>query len=392
LKVNGQVLANAPFMVVAPGSPVVNQPPAAIQAVFDPATPTLTNATFCRITSPTLFLDPDYDFVRYHYVWKVNGTVVRDVISAGLADAISHDLGHPGDELTCTVTPSDGTASGPSTTVTTAVTSGQPLLNISTRLKVETGDNVLIGGFIISGADPKTVIVRAIGPSLTAFGVSGAMADPTLELHKPDGTVITNDNWKDTQEAAISATGLPPSSDLESAIVATLSPGAYTAIVTGNNGGTGIGLVDAYDLGQTASSQLANISTRGFVQSGDNVMIGGFIIGGTGASSTVVLRGIGPSLTAAGVIGALADPMIEVHDSSGAIIASNDDWMESPDKQTIINDGLAADQRQGVCCARHPRAGRLHRHPEWSRQDHRGWSGGSLQLAVDGAGERVAAR
>ncbi|MBA3961383.1 MAG: peptidoglycan DD-metalloendopeptidase family protein [Chthoniobacterales bacterium] len=196
VKVNGTVIAAAPFMVLAAGSKIVNHAPAAIEAVFDPAQPNFVTATFCRITSPTLFLDPDYDFVRYHYVWTVNGAVVRNVMSAGKADAIPNNLGHPGDVLTCVVTPSDGTANGPATTVTTAVASPQILLNISTRLNVLTGENVLIGGFIITGNDPKKVIVRALGPSLTNQGVSGVLANPVLELHKPDGSVITNDNWK----------------------------------------------------------------------------------------------------------------------------------------------------------------------------------------------------
>ncbi len=125
------------------------------------------------------------------------------------------------------------------------------------------------------------------------------MADPILELHEPDGTVITNDNWKDTQEAEIVATTVPPSNDFESAIVATLDPGNYTAIVSGKNGGTGIALVEAYDLDNTVDSQLANISTRGFVETGDNVMIGGFIVGGE--TSSVALRAIGPSLADSGV-------------------------------------------------------------------------------------------
>ena len=143
------------------------------------------------------------------------------------------------------------------------------------------------------------MIVRAIGPSLGIKGVSGALADPILELHEPDGTVITNDNWKDTQEAEIVATTVPPSNDLESAIVATLDPGSYTAIVSGKNGGTGMALVEAYDLDNTVDSQLANISTRGFVETGDNVMIGGFIVGGE--TSRVALRAIGPSLADSGV-------------------------------------------------------------------------------------------
>ena len=195
-------------------------------------------------------------------------------------------------------TTTGGGTSGVGTVFRLNIVPQATLLNISTRLDVQTGDNVLIGGFIVSGTQPKEVIVRAIGPTLGAFGVSGALADPVLELHEPDGTVITNDNWKDTQESAISATHLAPSNALESAIVATLDPGLYTAIVTGKNSTTGVALVEAYDLDQTVDSQLANISTRGVVEAGDNVMIGGFVVGGN--TATVALRAIGPSLGALG--------------------------------------------------------------------------------------------
>jgi hypothetical protein len=217
------------------------------------------------------------------------------------------------------------------------------LLNISTRLNVQTGDNVLIGGFIVTGTDPKEVLIRGIGPSLTAFGISGALADPVLELHKMDGTTIgTNDNWKATQQAAIAATGLAPTDDLESAIIATLDPGVYTAILSGKNGGNGVGLVETYDLDQTAASTLANISTRGFVETADNVMIGGFYVGGGGGgASTVVVRAIGPSLTPLGVANALQNPSLELHDSNGVLLAANDDWMDGPDHQTISDKKLA---------------------------------------------------
>ena len=161
---------------------------------------------------------------------------------------------------------------------------------------------MLIGGFIVTGSDPKKVVIRAIGPSLP---VPDALADPIIELHKPDATVVTNDNWRDMQEQEIIDTTIPPTNNLESAIVATLDPGPYTAIVSGKNNGTGIGLVEVYDLDQAANSQLANISTRGFVDMGDNVMIGGFIVG-DGVSTTVVVRAIGPSLAGAGV----ANPLL----------------------------------------------------------------------------------
>jgi Beta-propeller repeat len=208
------------------------------------------------------------------------------------------------------------------------------LLNISTRLRVLTNDNVLIGGFIVAGAEPKKVIVRGIGPSLP---VGGALADPVLELHDANGTIATNDNWKvnaqtgQSQEAEVQATGIPPSNDLESVIIATLpaNNSSYTAILRGSNGGTGIGLVEAYDLAQAANSKLANISTRGFVDTGDNVMIGGFITGpNTSGTSKVLVRAIGPSLP---LSGALQDPTLELHDGSGTTIATNDNWKTRPD-------------------------------------------------------------
>ncbi len=217
-----------------------------------------------------------------------------------------------------------------------AATRAQPL-NISTRADVGTNESVLIGGFIITGSDPKRVILRAIGPSLPLAGV---LADPTCELHESDGTVVTNDNWRDTQEEEISETGLAPTNDLESAIVATLDPGSYTVIVTGQDGGRGVALVEAYDLDPAANSQLANISTRGSVGTGDNVMIGGFIIGGASQSSTVVLRGIGPSLGANGVTDPLPDPTLDLYDGEGTLLVSNDDWKDAQEAE-IKDSGLA---------------------------------------------------
>lgn len=208
-----------------------------------------------------------------------------------------------------------------------SLTVPERLQNIATRLRVLSADKVLIGGFIVTGSAPKKVMLRAIGPSLS---FAGALADPTLELHLPNGTVVTNDNWKindktgQSQETEIQATTIPPSSDLESAMVQTLAPGNYTAIVKGKNGGTGIGLVEAYDLDQAAPAELTNISTRGFVDNGDNVMIGGFILGPRDSGKgEVMVRALGPSLF---VTGPLANPTLELHDSNGERIASNDNW------------------------------------------------------------------
>lgn len=196
--------------------------------------------------------------------------------------------------------------------------------NISTRMSVGTGENVLIGGFIITGAQSKKVIVRAIGPSVALAGV---LADPVLQLHNSTGqTIATNDNWGDaTNKQEIVDSTVAPTNARESAILMTLAPGAYTAIVSGKNNTSGIGLVELYDLNTSASAELGNISTRGFVQTGNNVMIGGLIVVGQ-ASQKVIVRAIGPSVP---VAGALADPTLELHNSHGDIIASNDNWKDT---------------------------------------------------------------
>lgn len=184
------------------------------------------------------------------------------------------------------------------------------------------------------------MILRAIGPSLGG-SVATPLADPILELHKPDGTVITNDNWRNSQEAAILATGLAPTSNLESAIVRTLDPGAYTAVVRGKNGGVGVGLVEAFDLDQAVPSTFANISTRAFVGTASEVLIGGIIIGdGDDPHATVLIRALGPSLTDRGVANALANPVLELHNQDGDLIAGNDDW-KSTQKAAIAATGLA---------------------------------------------------
>ena len=242
--------------------------------------------------------------------------------------------------------------------INVVVSSSSPKLsNISTRAVVQTGDNVLIGGFIISGTDNKKVLLRAIGPSLAnpPFSLSGVLLDTTIELHDGTGAIIAaNDNWKDTQQTDIAATGLAPTNDLESAILRTLSPGNYTAIVRGNNGGIGIGLVEAYDIDPSASAQLTNISTRGFVGINDNVMIGGFIVG-TGGSANVVVRAIGPSLlTQFQIQGALADPTLSLFDTNGTMIASNDNWKDTQQAQ-IQTTGLApTDDRESAIPATLP--------------------------------------
>jgi len=222
----------------------------------------------------------------------------------------------------------------------------QPL-NISTRMKVLAGDNALIAGFIVTGPNGSTkkVLIRGIGPSLANFGVPGTLSDPLLELHKPDNSTVTNDNWQQGDTSQI-PNGFAPGDARESVIVATLAPGNYSAVLKGAHGETGIGLAEVYDLDSSSAAQLANISTRGFVNTGDNVMIGGFIIGGS-EPTKVLIRAIGPSLAAFGVQGALPATTLELHDANGAVI-SNEGWrntQEADIKATTIppsNDKEAA--------------------------------------------------
>jgi hypothetical protein len=213
----------------------------------------------------------------------------------------------------------------------------QPL-NISTRLNVQTVDNVLIAGFIATGTVGKKVLVRGIGPSLPTFDMPGPLQDPVLELHGPDGTLMaSNDNWKindethQSQEALILATGLPPADDRESALLLELPPNGFTAILRGKNDTTGVGLMEIYDLNHTADALLANISSRGFLDTGSNgAMIAGFIIGAGNGAAKVLVRGLGPSLAALGIANYLANPNVEVRDINGATVAANDDWKSSP--------------------------------------------------------------
>lgn len=240
------------------------------------------------------------------------------------------------------------------------------LRNISTRLEVLTGNNVGIVGFIVQGNAAKKVIIRGLGPSLAdpPFNVPGVLANPTLSLHTSDDqgndiVVATNDNWKindatgQSEQAEIEATNLAPSNDLESAIVMTLDPGAYTAILSGKDNGTGNALVEVYDLDEAVSSSsfLANISTRGFVDTGDMVMIGGVIIGpDTDGSATVVLRALGPTLSNPpfNITGALNDPVIELHDGNGDTIAQNDDWQQDSESDQIPESLQPGDAKESA--------------------------------------------
>ncbi|MDP9098758.1 MAG: hypothetical protein M3N48_07170 [Verrucomicrobiota bacterium] len=209
----------------------------------------------------------------------------------------------------------------------------------------------MIGGFIITGNASKAVILRGMGPSLVSAGVPAAsvLNDPVLELHGPNGSLITqNDNWKDSpQRSQIEGTIYQPTDDRESVIVATLQPGAYTAILTGRGQTIGVGLVEIYDNSQAADSALANISTRGFVQTGNNVLIGGFSLGGDPHKTPIAIRGLGPSLAQFGLGNVLVDPTLELHDSNGVTLISNDNWTDDPVSATeLFARGLAPQNGQ----------------------------------------------
>jgi len=219
---------------------------------------------------------------------------------------------------------------------------GPQALNLSSRGLVSGGDNVLIGGFIITGTDPKTLVLRALGPSLSSFGLSGLLRDPVLRVYNSSHTLIaSNDNWQsDPNHFVVESNGLAPANSLESAIAQTLAPGAYTVIVSGKDATPGIGLVELYDVSPLSNSKLVNMSARGSVGTVDNVLISGFIVGEV-ESATVVVRALGPSLASFGVSGVLSDPVLTIYDSKGSAIATNDNWHDANNATDIQRNGLA---------------------------------------------------
>ncbi len=220
-------------------------------------------------------------------------------------------------------------------------TVGPQALNLSTRGLVGTGDNVLIGGFVVSGNEPKKMVLRALGPSLSRFGLSNVLKDPVLRVYDHSGTLIaSNDNWQsDPNHFTVESNGLTPGNLSESAIAPNLAPGAYTVIVRGKDPSSGIGLVELYDISPLTNSKFTNISTRGSVGTLDNILISGFIIGEVN-SATVVVRALGPTLTSYGVNGVLSDPTLTIYDSSGSVIASNDNWQDAINAFYVQRNGL----------------------------------------------------
>lgn len=270
-----------------------------------------------------------------------NAPMVADATVSGTKLLVSaHQTGDA--VLTVTATDLEGASVSQSFTVHVIDGPGR-LVQLSTRMLIGTGDNVLIGGFIMSGASPKLLMLRGIGPST---GLGGALADPVLELHDSTGAVVaSNDNWGDAaNQQDMIDTGISPTSPNEAAILMTVPSDAtyasYTAVVKGVNNATGIGLVEIYDLDSGPSSTLLNLSTRGQVDLDPNALIGGFFIGGA-QSKRVLVRAIGPSLSASGVMSPLADPVLELRDANGALIQQNDDWGQSPDHDTIQASGFA---------------------------------------------------
>jgi hypothetical protein len=229
------------------------------------------------------------------------------------------------------------------------VSASQTLLNVSTRVQVESGDSVLIGGFIVTGDTPKQVAMRGIGPSLTAAGIRGALSDPALELYDSTGKLVEkNDNWTTNSPASV-PDDLAPTDPMESLIVTTLAPGSYTVVLRGSNGSTGVGLFELYDI-DAQSSRVANISTRGVVKSADGAMIAGFIIGGEDPTK-VVVRAIGPSLGKSGVEGALLDPTLELRDADGSLIFSNNNWRSDQEQQLIDSKVAPTDSQEAAIVA-----------------------------------------
>jgi PKD repeat protein len=306
-------------------------PPNAAPTAILTATPDHGPAPLTVTLDGSLSTDPDAGDTIASYTFDF-GDGSAPVTQA--SPTISHTYSSPGEyPARLRVTDSRGLMSTNTALVNIEVNAA--LRNISTRENVQTGDNVLIAGFIVTGTDPRQIVVRGIGPSIKINGqpLAGTMQDPTIELHDSSGGVTTNDNWKtdaktgQSQQTAMENTGLAPTDDRESALVRSLSPGNYTVVLRGKNNTTGIALVEVYDLDPFANSKLGNISTRGLVQTGDNVMIAGFVAGPANSADTgILVRGIGPSLSNHGISKSLSDPTLELHDANGAKIRSNDNW------------------------------------------------------------------
>ncbi len=288
------------------------------------------------VSIPDIIQIPPFDFIAF----SNNTTVATASIDADKRRIVINAKQAGSAVVSVRATDFDGAFVTQHFNVTVVASPGR-LVNISTRLQVQADPNELIAGFIVTGTTPKHVLIRALGPSLAQMGVANPLTDPTLELHDKTKLLATSNDWGDSAaRQQIIDTDIPPKSSSEAAILATLPPNTrYSAIARGING-TGVGLVEIYDLDRGPDSQLANISSRGFVQTGNNVMIGGLII--TGANSIkVMIRGIGPSLSADGITNPLSDPMVELRNAQGVKIAVNNNWQMAANASDIQATGIA---------------------------------------------------
>jgi phospholipase/lecithinase/hemolysin len=299
-------------------------------------TPTLYPLDVWTNTIRVMSYPSRYGFIDIH-------SSVQDNSNANPDQYLFWDLKHP------TTAGHYWTAKGANDALTLPFTPPGKAVNLATRVFVDTGERVAIAGFIVTGDISKKVLLRGLGPSLAANGVPTPLANPTLTLFDSDGNILqTNDDWKNSPDAAeIMNTGIPPQDDFESAIIASLAPGQYTAVFEGKDASSGNGLLEVYDLASSTSSALANVSTRGYVGAGDNVMIGGVIIG-SGENPIVVLRALGPTLTVVGITEPLLDPTIELHDENGAVLAFNDNWKDGQPQSVIATQLAPGNDKEAV--------------------------------------------
>lgn len=272
-------------------------------------------------------------------VWKVYSGPAGAAFANANQATTTATINGPG-TYTFMLSADDGVHAVAYDAVVVRVTGHDALANLATRVQVGAGNNVAIAGFIVTGNSSKQIVVRGLGPSLAVAGVQGALSDPAIDLYDASSNLLSSNNdWQETQAQALRDANLAPSNDRESAIMATVAPGAYTVVLRGNAAATGIGLVELYDLQISASSKLANLSTRGLVGLDQNVMIGGTIVTGPD-NARVAFRALGPSLVAAGITNAMSDPQLDLFDGNGTRIGANNNWKDSQ-QTAIANAGLA---------------------------------------------------